>query len=69
MENNINEKLLKELSDKLRKDGIEKVLAGAVILFEDIRFYYQKDVPTGTLRAIISQVGLTVKEFLNFKKE
>ena len=34
-----------------------------------VSVHYGKDVPTGTLRAIISQAGLTVEEFLNLKKK
>ena len=30
--------------------------------------HHGKDVPSGTLRAIISQAGMTVEEFLGFKK-
>ena len=34
-----------------------------------VSVHYGKDVPTGTLRAIISQAGMTVEEFLNFKRK
>ena len=34
-----------------------------------VSVHFGKDVPTGTLRAIISQAGLTVEEFLNLRKK
>ena len=45
MKNNINKKLLEELSYKSRKDGIEKVVAGAVIFFKDNKILLLERLP------------------------
>ncbi len=34
-----------------------------------VPMHFNKDVPTGTLRAIINQSGMTVEEFLSFRKK
>ncbi len=34
-----------------------------------VPMHFNKDVPRGTLRVIISQAGLTVEEFLDFGKK
>lgn len=43
--NNINVKLLEELDNKLKKDGIRKVVVGAVVFFQDGNILLLKRIP------------------------